>query len=130
MADPNYVERLEGVRVLLAEHQAVIAFDLEIMLRQLGCVISKITASIVETLAVLEEAQPDVVILNPVLSHGSALPVAEALLERQIPFILVRRQRHGEVAQPAWSCAPHLEWPYGSSRLGDVLRLVLAGAAL
>jgi CheY-like chemotaxis protein len=131
MADLKYADRLEGARVLLAERQAVIAFDLEIMLRQLGCLVSRISGSVTETLLVLEQERPDVAILNPRLNDGSALPVAEALQQRQIPFILVQRSRQErQLAHQAWDQALHLEWPYGSSRLGDVLSLVLAGAAL
>jgi DNA-binding NtrC family response regulator len=130
MIDPLHVERLQGARILLAENQTVIALDLEIMLRQLGCLVSRISGSVVETLPALEWERPDVVILNPRLNDGSTLPVAEALQQRQIPFILVQRsRRERQFAHPAWDQALHLEWPYGSSRLGHVLLLAMARAA-
>jgi AmiR/NasT family two-component response regulator len=62
---PNRADRsLVGVRVLVAEDEFLIATDVELALRNLGCVVIGLVASCREALTLLERERPDIVLVT------------------------------------------------------------------
>ncbi len=116
---------LGGLRVLVAEDQAVIALDLEATLLDLGCVVLPPAPSAAAALAVLRAGRPDAALLDVTLADGSAAPVAEALAAAGVPFAVLTGHDPGGIAGPALRGAPYLAKPY---RRGD-LRATLARLA-
>jgi CheY-like chemotaxis protein len=113
---------LHGLKVLVAEDEAFIAFDLECTLREFGCVVLPAAPSVAGALAILGAERPDVALLDANLADGSAAPVAAALAAAGVPFAVVTGHAAGGIGEAALRGAPHLGKPYG---LRD-LRVTLA----
>jgi CheY-like chemotaxis protein len=96
---------LRGLKVLVAEDQAMIALDLEGALLDLGCIVLPQAASAAGALAVLRTERPDAALLDVNLSDGPVSPVLEALSARGIPTVVYTggvvpegiRQRHPDL---------------------------------
>ncbi len=112
-----------GLRVLVAEDEAIIALDLEFALRKLGCEVLGPTASVAHTLELLGRERPDAALLDLHLVDGHALRVAETLRTIEVPFILATGDAPDELGHPALQLVPRLEKPYR----GDELRQALVG---
>ena len=81
---------LAGRRVLVVEDHFLIALDMELMLRALGARVIDLANTVGDALAAIERKQPDLAILDLKLgAKMTALPIAEALLVRTIPFVFV-----------------------------------------
>ena len=81
---------LAGRRVLVVEDHFLIALDMELMLRALGARAIDLANSVGDALAAIERKQPDIAILDLKLGgKTTALPIAEALLARTVPFVFV-----------------------------------------
>ncbi|HPG88287.1 MAG TPA: response regulator [Hyphomicrobium sp.] len=78
---------LTGLKVLLLEDNLVIAMDVELLLLDSGASSVETVATAAQALAKLESFSPHVAVLDINLDNGTSLPVADVLLQRQIPFI-------------------------------------------
>jgi DNA-binding response OmpR family regulator len=76
-------------RVLIVEDEHFIAIDLAYELSAAGAKVIGPIASVAAALDVITVADLDGVILNLDLRGTMAFPVADALAERQIPFVFV-----------------------------------------
>ncbi len=112
---------LSGLRVLVAEDQAVIALDL-------GCVVLPPAPSAAEALAALRAGRPDAALLDVTLADGSAAPVAEALAAAGVPFAVLTGHDPGGIAGPALRAAPYLAKPYRREDLRATLALLATAA--
>lgn len=115
---------LAGLKVLIVEDEAVVAFDLEYVLKDLGCVTLPPAGSVADARTILAADRPDVVLLDVRLSDGSAAPLAADLERRGIPYIVVTGYDDSQV-EPALRAAPRIGKPY---RLGE-LKAALVGVA-
>ena len=116
---------LAGVRVLVAEDEAVIALDLGETLRALGCVVCTATASGGEVLGLVRRERPDVVLLDLGLADGFAGPLAIALRDAGVPFVLTTGYSTRVLDGPVLCDAPVLRKPYASEELTHVLARVV-----
>jgi CheY-like chemotaxis protein len=73
----------------VVEDEFIVADELGLYLRDLGCVVLGPTNSVAATLALLEGARPDAAILDVRLPDGFVTPVAERLAGAGVPFLLV-----------------------------------------
>ena len=117
---------LAGIRVLVAEDEAVIALDLEESLRSLGCVVYTTVSSGAELLDLVRRERPDVVLLDLGLADGFALPLAEALRAEGVPFVLSTGYPPEVIEDPALRDAPVLKKPYGRAELVRALAQAVA----
>lgn len=78
---------LDGCRVLVAEDEPLVAMLLEDVLQDAGAIILGPAATVAEALA-LAQQQPDVAVLDLNLSGDTCLPVADALAEARVPFLV------------------------------------------
>ena len=119
---------LAGAVVLVAEDEALIAMDLEMILQELGCAVLGPAASAADALLLLARRRPDAALLDLVLTDGPAAPVAEALAAAGVPFALLTGTA-GTPDHPALRGAPRLDKPFAPGQLRRLLVLLLGPAA-
>src|SRR4051794_7845853 len=115
---------LAGVRVIVAEDEAVIALDLEESLRSLGCVVCTAVSSGAEVLDLVRREHPDVVLLDLGLADGFAGPLAAALRAEGVPFVLTTGYPLRLFDEPALRGAPVVVKPYDARELALTLARV------
>jgi DNA-binding NtrC family response regulator len=107
------------MRVLLAEDEAVVAFDLEGQIVGLGHEVVS-AGSIAEALPLTEDPRLDVAVLDVTLADGPVWPLLQALARRNVPFILLTGHSHDVVPAP-WQDAPLLAKPVDPEGLARAL---------
>jgi light-regulated signal transduction histidine kinase (bacteriophytochrome)/CheY-like chemotaxis protein len=88
---------LEGRTVLLVEDSLIISLDAEDIAGRLGAGHVVTAATVDAALDNIESAKPDVAMLDINLGDGTSFPVADRLLELDIPFLFATG--YGEQAQ-------------------------------
>ena len=117
---------LHGLKVLVAEDEALVALDLECTLRELGCDVLPAAPSVAGALAILGAERPDVALLDVSLADGSAAPVAAALAAAGVPFAVVTGHDADGIGEAALRAAPRLGKPYGFRDLRATLERLSA----
>jgi DNA-binding NtrC family response regulator len=107
------------MRVLLAEDEAVVAFDLEGQIVGLGHEVVS-AGSIAEALPLTEDPRLDVAVLDVTLADGPVWPLLQALARRNVPFILLTGHSQDVVPAP-WQAAPLLAKPVDPEGLARAL---------
>lgn len=74
--------------VLVMDDEFLIAMDLQLLLERHGWCVLETAATVKEALEFLAREVPAVAILDVTLRNGSVTRLAEALRERNIPFVL------------------------------------------
>jgi CheY-like chemotaxis protein len=82
-------ERKAFRRILVVEDEALIALDLEMALRKLGCEVVGPVATVAAAEAALAGGAPDAAILDIELADGEVFPIADTLAERGVPFVFL-----------------------------------------
>ena len=119
---------LSGLRVLVVEDELVIAMELENLLRQLGCIVLDPVATLRQALRALASGQPDFAVLDVNLNGQRVTPMAEALREQGVPFILVTGYGSERLPEKALQDAPCLRKPVNGKQLARAISDVLARA--
>jgi len=112
--------------ILIVEDEAIVAMDLEAMVKDLGYDVFGTFASVSDTLAGLERGTPDMAIVDMNLAGHSSLPIAEALSARGVPLVFATGYVDlGELPEPL-ATAPRLSKPISEK---DLVRTIaeLAG---
>lgn len=110
------------MRVLIIDDEFMIATDTATVLEDAGCVIVGIAGSVAKALEILDDSGCDAVVLDANLNGASAEPVAAALRERDIPYLVVSGYRTDQRAE-GLAGAPFLRKPY---RVSELVAAVLA----
>jgi CheY-like chemotaxis protein len=76
-----------GPRVLVVEDEAMVSMMLEDMLLDLGCELVGPASSLAEGLDLARREQFDFAVLDVNLGGEKVFPIADALAERQLPFV-------------------------------------------
>jgi CheY-like chemotaxis protein len=108
---PGDNDALRGRRVLVIEDEMLVAMEFESVLQAHGCVVVGPAASIEQASVLLHEQRPDVALMDLNLNGQSALPVAAALREKAVPFVLVTGYSESRSAEPELRQAPRLPKP-------------------
>ena len=125
MATDGDTAGLRGIRVMIAEDEAVVAFDLEFTLGDFGCTVLPPVASVADALALMARDRPDVALLDVSLSDGPSTPVARELLAAGVPYAVTSGYDTEQIAEPLLRDVPQLGKPYQATELRDtLLRLV------
>jgi DNA-binding NtrC family response regulator len=112
--------------VLVVEDEVLIAMELEDVLAGAGYTEVRLAGSVSEALRAVSEAPPDVAVLDVSLNGEPVFPVADALAELAVPYVLLTG--HSKAGMPArQSGRPVVVKPYDPRRLIEVLSDVLAG---
>lgn len=115
---------LNGLRVLIVEDELVVAMELESLLRELGCVVLALAPSVDRALRALDRELPDVALLDVNVQGERVTPVAEALEEEKVPYVLVTGYGGGRLREPALQKVPRLSKPVDSRQLVRALEAV------
>lgn len=78
---------LLGQRILLVEDERIVAFLLEEMLGELGCVIAGTAFSVEDGLRRAEKIEANVALLDVNIDGEDVFPIAERLTKRGIPIV-------------------------------------------
>ena len=116
---------LAGRRVLVVEDELLVVMDVEDLLAELGCNVLESASTVEHALQRIAENTPEVVILDLNLNGQPTLPVAEALRNAGIPFIVVTGYVETMHLEPALRGAPMLQKPCSGDQLQAGLRQVL-----
>jgi CheY-like chemotaxis protein len=81
------VSLLAGKRILVVEDEAIIAFALEDMLAELGCIVVGTAMDLDEARSMAEVEGIDAAILDVNINDGRSYPIATRLKERGVPFV-------------------------------------------
>lgn len=112
---------LQDLRVLVVENDEMSAALLQMQLVQSGALVVGLAASVAEALRLLEEAAPDVALLDYRLAHNeTSEPVAAALSARGVPFVLATGMA-AEQLPVAMQSGVLLIKPYLSAELSKAL---------
>src|SRR5450755_3793242 len=76
-----------GRRVLVVEDEMIVAWLLQDMLADLGCVVVGPAASINEALVMIDAEAFDVAVLDVNLNGKMSYPIADVLASRGVPFL-------------------------------------------
>lgn len=109
-----------GRSILVVEDEPLIAMMLEDFLETLGYSIHASCDNLSDALDACKEGGFDVAILDVNLKGELVWPVAEALSERGVPFVIASGG-HVEPPPASFAKAPLLEKPYTIDRIGPVL---------
>lgn len=102
---------LRGYAVLVVEDEALVAMELADLLRQQGCHVLGPASSVERALALLATQRPDVALLDLNLGGKPGLPVAMALRDRGVPFVVMSgysktQSRDQDLGQVRWLTKP------------------------
>jgi CheY-like chemotaxis protein len=116
-------DTLAGRRVLVVEDEMLIAMEIGDVLKALGCEVVGPAAKLEDALELSGKETFDAAILDVTIRGGQVFPVAEKLLERNIPFVLA--SRYGDWALPeTMRDLPRLTKPFTATDLEDLVRFL------
>lgn len=116
---------LSGRRILVVEDEMLLAMDLEDALTSHGAEVLGPVSSITQALALLADQRPDAATLDMNLGGKSSLPVADDLVERKIPFVVVSGYSETYASQPSLRGVAFVKKPYDSALLFRAIGAVL-----
>jgi len=116
-------EDLQGLRVLVVEDEAAISLLLEDMLLDFGCVVVGPAARLATALDTVRRERLDLAILDVNVAGEPIYPVAEALLERSVPFVFSTGYGSAGI-KDAFRDRPVLQKPFAQHDLKQ--KLILA----
>lgn len=111
-------------RILIVEDEPLIAFGIEQDLEDAGFVIVGVSETIDEALAAIDAQEFDAVSLDGNLFGKSAGPIADRLVERNIPYVVVTGYSSGQVG-PWINNAPRINKPYDTTELVQTIKDLL-----
>ena len=79
---------LSRSNILIVEDQAIIALDLESAVEEANGQVIGPASTVREALKILHANEVDAAILDANLPDGDVTPVAEALIDRKVPFVI------------------------------------------
>jgi CheY-like chemotaxis protein len=123
---PDTFARLKGLRVLIVEDELIIAMELESMLARLGCVVLDAAPTVKRALRAVTHQHPDLAILDMNLQGERATPVAEALQEQGVPFVLATGYGSERLPERALQDVLCIRKPVNHHQLARVICEVLA----
>lgn len=77
---------LDGTSILVVEDEMLVMMNLEVALEDMGCSSVCPVASVMKALAMLNEQNFDLAILDVNLAGEKSYPIADVLIARGIPF--------------------------------------------
>jgi DNA-binding response OmpR family regulator len=111
---------LQGLRVLVVEDEPLVAMLIEQYLTEFGCVVACSARRIANGLESIDENRIGAAVLDVNVAGESVSPIAEALEEREIPFIFVSGYGARGV-EPRWNGRPVLQKPFDAQDLRSAL---------
>lgn len=114
-------EKLQGLRILVAEDEPLVLMEIEDMLRELECEIVGPASTVKAAVAAICQNDLDGALLDMNLRGERVAPAAEELLARGVPFLLVTGYASRAGDEPALKDAPRLHKPFSLHSLGAAM---------
>ena len=112
-------------RIFVVEDEMLIAILVEEALESLGCVVVGPVGRLDDAVRMAREEAIDAAILDVTIRGGAVFPVAEVLLEREIPFVFA--SGYGAWALPdSFRGQPQLNKPFTSDDIAQALQKLAA----
>jgi CheY-like chemotaxis protein len=118
---------MAGRSILIVEDEMLLAMDIEEMVRSAGCSVIGPVGTVAEAVRKLRDSKPDGAILDVSLSGELVFPIADALQEAGIPFMIVTGYARDQVPE-RHRTRPFLQKPYKATVLIDMLGRLLGSA--
>jgi DNA-binding NarL/FixJ family response regulator len=115
------LEKLQGLRILVAEDETLVLMEIEDMLRELECEIVGPVSTVKAAVAAIRQNDLDGALLDMNLRGERVAPAAEELLARGVPFLLVTGYSTQAGDEPALKDAPRLHKPFTLHSLGAAM---------
>jgi len=112
-------------RVLLVEDEMILAWLIQDMLVDLGCVAIGPAATVNQALAMLDAQAIDAAVLDVNLNGQTSYAIADALVARGLPFVFSTGYDKDSLAE-RYRTVPVLQKPYHQSELSDALATLWA----
>lgn len=106
------LEKLHGLRILIAEDEALILMEIEDMLQELECEVIGTVSTVKAAVSAIRQNDLDGALLDMNLRGESIAPAAEELLAQGVPFLLVTGYARRAGDEPALKDAPRLHKPF------------------
>src|SRR5664279_1404543 len=116
---------ISGRRVLVVEDEMIVAWLLEDMLAELGCLVVGPVANVNQALTKIEAESIDVAVLDVNLNGEMSYPIADALAARGVPFVFVTGYDKDRMLD-GYRTFPVLQKPFHRAELTDTLAKLLA----
>lgn len=111
--------------MLIVEDEMLVALELESLLQRQGCAVMGPVPTVPRALALLDRERPDAALLDLNLNGQLATPLATALAERGVPFVVVTGYGRMQSREPELQNAPRVEKPVNHQKLVRVLAEVM-----
>lgn len=118
------IDQQRTVRVLIVEDEPIIALGLEDVLIDAGFQIAGVAGKLENALALIDSGGCDAAIVDANLAGSSAIPVADALEARGLPFIVMSGYCHEQLPSQL-ATAPFLQKPVRPALLIETMNTVL-----
>jgi CheY-like chemotaxis protein len=112
---------LAGCRVLLVEDEMLVAMSIEDALAEAGCEVVGPVGTVDGALALLEDSRLDAAVLDMNLNGRSGIPVADALVQNAVPFLVLSGYGAAAVSG-SHRHVPVLSKPFVPEQLIDALK--------
>jgi CheY-like chemotaxis protein len=113
-----------GLRVLLAEDEALIALDAESILLSVGVGEIVCVHTLSDGLSAAAETRFDAALLDLRLGQDSSIPLAELLAAKKVPFGFLTGYQVDAIP-PEFRDVPFVAKPFTPAQLGDLLRQLI-----
>lgn len=114
-----------GLRVLLVEDQVLIALDAENSLKLLGASQVVIAPSAEHAMKAINQARPDLAVLDVNLGDHTSTPIAEALRNLGVPFMFATGYGDTVMLPDSMRTVPIVRKPYAGSALEEAVASLL-----
>ena len=118
---------LAGLSILIVEDEMLLAMDIEELVRCAGCSVIGPVGTMPEALRKLRETRPDAAILDVNVSGELVFPVADALADVEVPFMIVTGYGRDHVP-PRHRERPFIQKPYKAAVLIETLASMIRSA--
>ena len=112
------------MRILIIEDHAALAHCIAEALQDFGCVIVGHVADLMSALQAVQQGGFDVAVLDWTLRGEEASPVADALLDRGCPFLVISGHRRSTMPHRVQH-APFLQKPFTMCALNSAVKALV-----
>jgi CheY-like chemotaxis protein len=107
--------------ILLVEDDIIIAMEAEYLLLSMGAARCHLASSVAAAIDIIGKEAPRFALLDVNLGGEHSGPVAAALNELGIPFVIASGYGGNELKLPAFSAAPLVTKPYSKGELASAI---------